>query len=108
MPLRALIETLADGDGYGKIMLTADATGALAHASTILYIRPKKGESLPAFLVRLQRQVQPGDQIELALDKSAVQLARLTRAAAAPEPLNILQNKIKQENSGAIGALPTG
>ena len=83
MPLRVILNALAESDGFGKITLRADESGALAHAATILHIKPTQGETIPSFLRRIQTQVRPGDDIEIAYERGVLQLARITRTAAA-------------------------
>ena len=82
MPLHTILEQLAAGDGYGKIYLRADAAGLL-HAGSCLYLKPSAGETIPAFLRRRTATVQAGDDIELAYERGMLQLARITRPAAA-------------------------
>jgi hypothetical protein len=83
MPLHTVLETLATHDGYGKIFFRADATGALAHTSSLIYLKPLAQETIPAFMRRLAAAVQPGDDIELVCERGALSLARITRPAAA-------------------------
>ncbi len=82
MPTQSILEALA-ASGYGRLLFTAGAAGELAHTLTVLHFKPLKTETIPAFLRRLQQQAQPGDEIELVLDQGALQLARITRSAAA-------------------------
>lgn len=82
MPLHTILELLAAHDGYGRIFLHADAAG-LSHAGSCLYLKPTANETIPAFLRRLTATIQAGDDIELAYERGALQLARITRPAAA-------------------------
>lgn len=82
MPIHTILEALAAGAGYGKIMLQACADGTAVHSATLLYFKPKSTETIPAFLRRLQQELLPGDEVEISFDQGSVQLARVRRPAA--------------------------
>jgi hypothetical protein len=79
--LHAILELLASSDGYGKIFLAVDDTGCVAHTSSCIYVKPTGGETIPAFLRRVQGQARPGDAIEMSYEHGKLQLARITRPA---------------------------
>ena len=82
MPLSTILDLLASSDGYGKIFFAVSLTGQVEQRGSCLYVQPQPSETIPAFLRRLQGQARPGDAIELAYEKGALRLARITRPAA--------------------------